>query len=103
MGKITAFLSLAVVSVGVWMITAVTTLNTVCTVDSSPLVRTSAACMSRLPFYFFSFALAIGGLIILMLSLLAMARRGRNKPVISEQPAITTMLHHEPESLRDVA
>lgn len=105
MRKIAILLSLLSLAVGIWLLVRGHDLGTACSLQSNGTTGAgvSTDCMNRVTFYFLGFALTIGGLMALMLSLLAMAKRNRYEPSHHVPPAPHKMLRSDGESLRDVA
>lgn len=77
--RITIALSLAVIGAGVWTITRVDHVNSVCSSNSSPLTGAGLGpnCENVVSFYFIGFAFVLLGLILLMLTLLSRAKKER--------------------------
>jgi len=73
-------LGVVVVAVGIWLITRVDAVNNACSVNASPSTGAGVSpnCMNMVSMYFLGFALIIGGLVFLLLALLAMAKRVRD-------------------------
>ena len=95
--------ALAALAVGIWVITRVHTLDAVCAVKTNSLAGASTSCINQVSFYFVGFALTAGGLITLMLALLMMVKRDRRVRSSEQQSVVLKQVHHEDESLRDVA
>ncbi len=72
-------LSLAAIGVGIWTITRVDHVNSVCSNNASPLTGAGLGpnCENVVSFYFIGFAFILLGLILLMLALLTRAKRER--------------------------
>jgi hypothetical protein len=92
---ITLTLSLGIIGVGLWVLTASQTLRTACTLNGG------ASCINGLPFDLLGIALATTGAVSLLIQVLTWLRVVRRKPV--ESPQITTLHEYEVELLRDVA
>jgi ABC-type transport system involved in cytochrome c biogenesis permease subunit len=98
-------LNLAAVVVGAVLITRAHSVTTAGSSNASPLVGAgvSCNCMNVVSPYFLGFALAIGGLVIMMLALFAMSWRERGERRASVRPAVHHLSDREEGSLRDVA
>jgi hypothetical protein len=96
---VTLTLSVGIIAVGLWVMTASQTLHTACTLDARTGVTTS--CISGLPFDLLGIALATTGAVSLLIQVLTWLRVVRRTPVAS--PQITTLHEYEVELLRDVA
>jgi hypothetical protein len=103
--KITIVIALAAVAVGAVLITRAHSVTTACSSNGSPLTGAglSSNCMNMVSFYFLGFALAIGGLVIMMLALFAMGRREHGERRSAARPAVHHLRDQEKGSLRDVA
>jgi hypothetical protein len=99
-------LSLITASVGFWLILRVHPLADACTL-SSPLTGTgvSASCMQMMTIYFMGFAVAVLGLMGLMLTLLSMVKhqRRRGDYLPNLQPIAVRKIGVDDEKLRKVA
>ena len=98
-------LGLASLSVGVWLLTRVHTLNGVCGPNAGPVTGggISASCMNMMASYFLGFALTVLGLITVAIALFAIARRDRYERRTYPAKKIATLQKRDDESLRDVA
>jgi hypothetical protein len=94
---ITLTLSLGVIGVGLWVLTASQTLRTACTLNAG------ASCISGLPFDVLGIALATTGAASLLVQVLLWLRAERRRSRPLESPQITTLHEYEVEMLRDVA
>ncbi|HET8990556.1 MAG TPA: hypothetical protein VFN59_05610 [Acidimicrobiales bacterium] len=76
MRRTTALLGLAVVAVGVWLITRTHAIDASCSTPSNPTlgIGVSTDCQHVVNLYFLGFVLSIGGAVILLLVLVAMAK-----------------------------
>lgn len=94
--KITFALSVATLLVGVWLIASVHSLNATCKVLPPDYTGTQAAgdCARVVSSYFMGFALAVGGLIILILALFHVVRRDRNNNWAKTTPSIPRQSNH---------
>ena len=74
-------LSVATISVGIWLLVRTNPLVAVCGSLASPLAGTgvSVNCQSVLAGFFIGYALIVSGLVTMMLSLLSMARHQRRR------------------------
>jgi len=97
----TLTLSVAIIAVGLWVMTASQTLHTACTLNAQTGGGTS--CMSGLPFDLLGIALAITGAVSFLIQVLTWLRAVRRKSTPLESPRITTLHQYEVELLRDVA
>ena len=93
--KITFILSLATMSVGLWLITRVGPLNATCNADAhaDTAFGTSTACMDIVSSYFLGYALTIGGMLIFMLSLFSLVTR--NKKYGKRKNQLTIPKNHQ--------
>jgi hypothetical protein len=103
--RITVLLGLATLSVGVWLITRAHEVTTACSSNASPLTGAglSLNCMNMVSFYFLGFALAVGGLVIMMLALFAMVKREHRARRSYVAPAVHHLHDRDAGTLRDVA
>jgi hypothetical protein len=101
--RLTFVLSLATVAVGLWLIFRVHAVDHVCSTLSSPLTGSGLAisCQNVLSFYFLGFVLTVGGLMVLALALLAMAKDDRAARRASAVVAQRRIAEHK--GLRDAA
>jgi hypothetical protein len=90
-------LSLAAIGAGIWTITRVDHVNTVCSNNASPLTGAGLGpnCENVVSFYFIGFAFVLLGLILLMLSLISRAKSERVSRRQSALRAETKMRQHE--------
>lgn len=74
-------LSLATISVGIWLLVRTNPLAAVCSSLASPLAGTgvSANCETVLAKFFIGYALIVSGVVTMMLSLLSMVRHQRRR------------------------
>ena len=98
---ITLILSVATIAVGLWVMRSSQTLDSVCTLSAKSGGGTS--CVGGLPFDLLGIALAITGVVSMIIQLLTSIRSARRKSMRREWPAITTLHEYEVELLRDVA
>jgi hypothetical protein len=94
---ITLTLSLGIIGVGLWVLTASQTLRTACTLNGG------ASCISGLPFDLLGIALATTGAVSLLVQVLLWLRAVRRRSRPQASPQITTLHQYEVELLRDVA
>jgi hypothetical protein len=94
---VTLTLSVGIIAVGLWVMTASQTLHTACTLNGG------TSCISGLPFDLLGVALVMTGAVSLLIQVLTWIRalRRRSRPLVS--PQITTLHEYEVELLRDVA
>ena len=107
MRKTFLFLGLATLSVGVWFLFRTAPSNAACGALSSPLTGTgvSATCQKLLSSYFLGYGLMLGGLMVMLLSLVSMAkhRRRRDDYRRDVQPIAHRRIHDANESQRRAA
>ncbi|MGB7103333.1 MAG: hypothetical protein WBD82_01930 [Acidimicrobiales bacterium] len=106
MRRTSMILSLAVIGVGVWLLTRVHAVAAVCSGTVSLYTGAggvSTHCMNEAATYFLGFALTIMGLVVLDIALVSMARRERYDHRRIRRRTITTLQRREAERLRDVA
>jgi len=95
--RIFIILSVATASVGIWLITRTHELDVVCNADSSSYTGAgvSVNCMNIVSSYFLGFALAVGGMIVFLLSVLAMAKHDSAYNWHEQQTVIPHRSHHD--------
>jgi hypothetical protein len=98
---VTLTLSVGIVAVGLWVMTATQTLRTACTLSAQ--TGGGSSCISGLPFDLLGIALAITGAVSLLVQVLSWLRDVRRRSTALESPPITTLHEYEVELLRDVA
>jgi hypothetical protein len=97
---VTLTLSVGIVAIGLWVMTATQTLHTACTLNAQSGGGTS--CISGLPFDLLGIALATTGAVSVLFQVLTWLRVRRRSSAL-ESPQITTLHDYEVELLRDVA
>lgn len=98
---VTLTLSVGIVAVGLWVMTASQTLHTACTLNAQ--TGGSTSCISGLPFNLLGIALAITGAASLLVQVLLWLRAVRRRSTPQVSPQITNLHEYEVELLRDVA
>jgi formate hydrogenlyase subunit 3/multisubunit Na+/H+ antiporter MnhD subunit len=98
-------MSLTALGVGVWLLTRVHSVSSVCsgTVSLTTGTGVSTRCVDMAASYFLGFALVIFSLVILAISLFSMAKKERYDRRRVRRSAITRLQRREAERLRDVA
>jgi hypothetical protein len=94
-------LSVMIVGIGLWVMTASRTLDSACTLSA----RTGggSSCVSGVPFVLLGTALAATGIGSMVYQVVAWIRGTRRKSMRREYMAITTLHDYEVELLSDVA
>jgi hydrogenase/urease accessory protein HupE len=105
MRRVSIGLSLATLAVGIWLLTRVHHVTSVCsgTVSLTTGQGLNPNCMNMAAVYFLGFALTIMSLVVLAIALISMAKKERYDRRRISRRAITTMQRRESERLRDVA
>jgi hypothetical protein len=100
-------LSLATISVGIWLLVRTNPLAAVCSSLASPLAGTgvSANCETVLAKFFIGYALIVSGVVTMMLSLLSMVRHQRRRGDYRRdlQPLVPRPIYNANESERKAA
>ena len=94
---VTLTLSVGIIAVGLWVMTASQTLHTACTLNGG------TSCISGLPFDLLGIALAVTGAVSLLVQVLLWLRAVRRRSTPLASPQITNLHEYEVELLRDVA
>jgi hypothetical protein len=105
MRRVSIVMSLAALGVGVWLLTRVHEVSSVCsgTVSLTTGGGVSTNCMNQAATYFLGAALVMLSLLALAISLISMAKRERYDRRRVRRSAITSLQRREAERLRDVA
>ncbi|HEV3187052.1 MAG TPA: hypothetical protein VGZ04_03285 [Acidimicrobiales bacterium] len=107
MRKTFLFLGVATLSVGVWFLFRTAPSNAACGALSSPLTGTgvSPKCQNLLSTYFMGYGLMLSGLMVVLLSLVSMAKhqRRRNDYRRDAAPIAHRRIHDANESQRRAA
>jgi len=77
--RTTALLSLTAIAVGIWLITRTHAIDSSCASPANPTlgIGVNADCQHILNLYFLGFVIAVGGAVVLLLVLVAMAKNDR--------------------------
>ncbi len=106
MRRVSVVLSLVALGVGVWLLTRVHSVASVCSGTVSLTTGAggvSTHCMNMAATYFLGAALTMLSLLALAIALISMAKRERYDRRRLRRRAITTLQRREAERLRDVA
>lgn len=107
MRKTFLILSVATLSAGIFLLIRTAPSNAACGSLASPLTGTgvSAKCADLLSSYFIGYALMVSGLIVMMLSLISMAKHKRRRADYHRdiQPIAQRRIHDANESQRRAA
>ncbi len=103
--KAAIILSLATIGVGVWLLSRVHAINDACSSIASPLTGSGLRidCQNMVSYYYIGFALLLGGLLVLGLTLFAVAQRQRELRARRESAEVARLRLQEKTSMRDAA
>jgi hypothetical protein len=101
--RVTILLSLATIAVGSWLIAQEHTMSTVCSTIAASGVGLSSQCLNAMSSYFIGFALLGGGVVVLMLAGLFMAKHEDHRRWRKERAAVIKMRHKEADKSRKAA
>lgn len=102
--RATIILSLATIGVGAWLLSRVHSVNNACSSVTSPLTGSGLRidCQNMVSYYYIGFALTLGGLLVLGLTLFAVRRR-REHQARHERAQVARMRLRDRNSMRDAA
>lgn len=103
MRRFTVLASAALLGVGVWMTTRVQSVNTACSATPTTKATLGANCTNSVSLYFLGFAMAAGGVVILLLALISMNRQGRRHRGRPVHRAVTKLRARDDDSWSDAA
>jgi uncharacterized membrane protein len=101
--RVTIFLSLATIAVGSWLIAQEHTMSNACSTIAASGVGLSSQCLNAMSSYFIGFALLGGGIVVLMLAGLFMAKHEDDRRWHKERAAVIKMRHKEADKSRKAA